>query len=242
VEAALYRELRAAVERRERLCVVTALEGPRLGAQLLVWPSGEMSGDLGGPRINQRASLHAHSILPGGRSGTKPFEGADGSVRLFFDVVTPAPNLVIVGAVHVAVPLVTFAHEMGYRTVVVDPRRAFLSEERFGHADERVDEWPGEALARVGLDSESCVATLSHDPKLDLPALEAALASPARYVGALGSTRTHARRVEALAERGLSEEQIARIHAPIGLDLGGRRAEEIALAVIAEITADAHGK
>lgn len=146
------------------------------------------------------------------------------------------------GAVHAAMSLVRLAREMGFETVVVDPRAAFATEERFPEADRLLVAWPGEVLGtEVPLDESTSLATLSHDPKIDLPALEAALASPCRYVGALGSSRTHAKRVKALEERGVAAEAIARIHSPIGLDLGGRRAEEIALSVIAEVVAVRHG-
>jgi xanthine dehydrogenase accessory factor len=123
---------------------------------------------------------------------------------------------------------------LGFRTVVVDARSAFASAERFAHADELVLAWPDEAL-EGRLDARSCVAVLTHDPKLDDPALRVALASPARYIGALGSPKTHTTRLGRLRAEGFSDEQLARIHGPIGLPIGAKTPEEIALSVLAEV-------
>ena len=147
----------------------------------------------------------------------------------------------IVGGVHIATALVALARTLGYRTVVVDPRPAFANRERFPHADRIEAAWPDEALASLGLTASTAVAVLTHDPKLDDPALRAALPSAAFYVGALGSQRTQARRRERLREAGLTDPQLDRLKAPIGLDLGGRSPEEIALAVMAEVVASRHG-
>ena len=129
---------------------------------------------------------------------------------------------------------------LGFRTVVVVARGAFATPERFAHADELVNEWPDEALAGR-LNSNSFVVLLTHDPKLDDPALKVALPSPARYVGALGSPSTHAKRLARLRGEGLPEDQLARLHAPIGLKIGGNTPEEIAVSIIAEIVAARHG-
>ena len=168
--------------------------------------------------------------------------GAGGPGRdLFVDVLAPPPRLIIVGAVHAAVHLVAMAKEAGFETIVVDPRTAFATEERFAHADRLLHDWPDEALQSLNLDQGSYVALLSHDLKLDVPALKVALPR-ARYVGALGSSKTHAKRLARLAEEtGIEGPLAERIHNPIGLDLGGRRAEEIAVAVLAEIVGVSHG-
>ena len=160
----------------------------------------------------------------------------------FLEVTLPAPTLVIVGGVHIAVALVPLAKSVGYRVVVVDPRPAFASSARFPLADEIVGDWPNDALAKIGLTSQTAVAVFAHDPKLDDPALQVALPSAAFYVGALGSKRTQEKRRARLAEAGVSEEHLARLHAPIGLDLGGRSPEEIALSVIAQIVAARNGR
>ena len=146
------------------------------------------------------------------------------------------------GAVHIAAALVTYAHTLGFYTIVIDPRTAFVTSERFPHADELIPRWPDVVFAEAVLDENACVVVLTHDEKIDNPALAMALRSPARYIGALGSRRTHAKRVAALKALGLEDAQIARIHAPVGLDIGARRPEEIALAIMAEIVAVMNGK
>ena len=159
----------------------------------------------------------------------------DRELDLLIDVHVPQETLVIVGAVHIAIPLVNFARELGLHTVVIDARPIFATQDRFDHADELIRSWPEDALREMKLNESTYVVTLTHDEKLDTPALIYALDHPAGYIGALGSKRTHAKRVAVLREAGVSDEQIDRIHAPIGLDLGGRGPEEIALSIIAEI-------
>lgn len=160
--------------------------------------------------------------------------------RVFLEVVNPPLRLVVVGAVHIAQFLVPMAKLLGYRPIVIDPRRTFATPERFPDV-EIVHEWPDDALRALDPDRRTAVVTLTHDPKLDDPALEVALRSPAFYVGALGSRRTHARRVERLKAAGFSDAEIARIHAPIGLDIGAVSPAEIALSIMAEITAVLRG-
>jgi xanthine dehydrogenase accessory factor len=158
-----------------------------------------------------------------------------GPQAYLLDALAPAPRLIIVGAVHIAAPLVTLANTIGFRTLVVDARRAFATPARFGHATAIHIGWPADILPTLALDRQTFVVTLTHDDKLDLPALAYALSTPARYVGALGSKRTLPARQAALRALGVTPAQLARLHAPVGLDLGGRRPEEIALAILAEI-------
>ncbi len=146
----------------------------------------------------------------------------------------PPPRVILIGAVHIAQTLAPMLRLAGFQVVVVDPRSAWLTPERFPDTTV-VAAWPDDALADLAVDHRTAVVTLSHDPKLDDPALRHALASPAFYVGALGSRRTHARRVGRLQEEGIDEGALARIHAPVGLDLGGRHPAEIAVAIAAEI-------
>jgi len=153
----------------------------------------------------------------------------------FVAVRNPPLRLAIVGAAHIAQPLFVMAGEAGYDVTVIDPREAFASAARFPGA-KLVHDWPDAALAAHGLDIRTAVVTLTHDPKLDDPALRAALESPVFYIGALGSTRTHAKRVARLKEAGFPEAQIARIDAPIGLDIGSRTPAEIAVAILAQLT------
>lgn len=153
----------------------------------------------------------------------------------FISVHNPPLRMIIVGAVHIAQPLVAMARLAGYDPVLVDPRAAFGSAARF--PGERIlDDWPDEALARAGLDARTAVVTLTHDPKLDDPAIRAALDSNVFYLGCLGSTRTHAKRVDRLSAAGVAKGDIARIHAPVGLDIGAKSPAEIAVSIMAEVT------
>ncbi len=153
----------------------------------------------------------------------------------FITLFNPPLRLIVVGAVHIAQALLPMARLAGYDPVLIDPREAFGSKTRF--PGERIlHDWPDEALAEVGLDARTAVVTLTHDPKLDDPAIMAALSSDAFYLGCLGSTRTHTKRLDRLREAGLDEAVLARIHAPVGLDIGARSPAEIAVAVLAEIT------
>lgn len=155
--------------------------------------------------------------------------------NLFRAVHNPPLRLVIVGAVHIAQPLVQMARLTGYDVVLSDPRDSFASASRF--PDETfLEGWPDEALDAYGLDARTAVVTLSHDPKIDTPALQTALASEVFYVGALGSTRTHAKRVAALTEAGIADDVIARIDGPIGADIGAVSPAEIAVSIMAEMT------
>jgi xanthine dehydrogenase accessory factor len=174
-------------------------------------------------------------------SGTVAIPVGAGVVEIFLEVFPPRPRLIVFGGVHVAVALVRLARELGYRTIVADGRAAFANRERFPDADEILVAWPEEAFARVGLDRASYVAVLTHDPKFDEPALAIALRSDARYVGAIGSRRTQAARRDRLLARGVTEAELGRLRGPIGLDLGGRGAAEIALAILAEMTAVRYG-
>ncbi|MFV1876960.1 XdhC family protein [Nioella sp.] len=153
----------------------------------------------------------------------------------FIDIHNPPLRMAIVGAVHIAQALVPMARLAGYDPVVIDPRPAFGAEARFP-GETLMEDWPDEALAAYGLDPRTAVVTLTHDPKLDDPAIRAALASDCFYLGCLGSTRTHAKRVERLTEAGFSADQIARIHGPVGLDIGAQGPAEIAISIMAEIT------
>lgn len=185
--------------------------------------------DLNGPerRLAEPGEFAARFRLD--RSGVEE----DG--RTFVAIHNPPLRMMVVGAVHIAQPLVRMAAMAGYDAVIVDPRPAFASAARFPGVTV-LDDWPDEALAAQGLDARTAVVTLTHDPKLDDPAIRAALQSDCFYLGCLGSTRTHAKRVARLTEAGFSEAEIGRIHAPVGLDLGGRSPAEIAISVMAQVT------
>jgi len=156
--------------------------------------------------------------------------------KVFIEVFNPPLRLMVVGAVHIAQPLARIAALAGYAVTVIDPRSAFASTERFPGV-ELSTEWPDEAMARLKPDRRTAVVTLTHDPKVDDPALIAALRSPAFYIGALGSKKTHAARLKRLAEAGFKDGECARIHGPVGLDIGATSPAEIAVSILAEITA-----
>ena len=171
------------------------------------------------------------------KSGTVEIDGRE----VFINVYNPPLRLIIIGAVHIAQALAPMAEQAGYDVVIVDPRTAFATVQRF--ESERLDtRWPDVALPEIGLDTRTALVALTHDPKLDDPALQLAVGSPAFYIGALGSRRTHAKRVERLREGGMSEEGIARISAPVGLAIGAVGPAEIAVSIIAEMTAALRGR
>jgi xanthine dehydrogenase accessory factor len=163
-------------------------------------------------------------------------------VGVYLEPFLPPPVLVIIGGVHTAIPLTLFAKELGFYVIVADPRAKFASRERFPGADEVLLEWPDEALAHLDIDNATYIVLLTHDPKIDEPTLAAALQTEAAYIGAIGSRGTHAARFERMAEWGVTREQLERVYAPIGLDLGGRSPEETALSIISEVIAVKNGR
>src|SRR6266571_3378957 len=189
---------------------------------------------------NESATLRTNlstgeaELVTGTPSGTE-LARRDGDV--FVEPFRRPAQLVIVGAIHIAIPLHRLAKLMGYRVTVVDARAKFATKERFPDADELIVGWPDEAMSRLTLDSSTYVVILTHDPKFDLPALRAVLGKDVGYIGAIGSRKTNENRFASLRSEGFTDEQIARVHGPIGLDLGGRGAEETALGILAEITA-----
>jgi xanthine dehydrogenase accessory factor len=163
-------------------------------------------------------------------------------VEIFIEPFLPQPRMIIVGAVQIATALVNFAHEIGYKTIVTDPRSAFLTPERFPTADLIIHAWPDNALENIHLNPHDCFVVLSHDEKIDVPALLFALETTCSYIGLLGSRKTRDGIFSLLRQAGISVSRIARIHSPIGLDIGAIRPEEIALAIIAEIIASQNKK
>jgi xanthine dehydrogenase accessory factor len=158
-------------------------------------------------------------------------------IEVFMEAILPLPTIIVVGGVHITIALMALAKTLGYRTVVVDPRSAFGNEERFPNVDQLIQAWPQDAFQQVPLTRSTAVAMLTHDPKLDDPALQIALPSSAFYVGALGSKATQAKRRQRLLTQGLTEAQLNRLHGPIGLDIGAGTPEEIAISIMAEIVA-----
>ena len=229
-----------AVREARLVALATVLDGPQIGARLLLWPDGASMGTLGDATLDRTVQERAAALLAALRSERATFATAHGPADVFIAVEAPPPKLVIVGAVHAAMALVTFGKTLGYHTVVVDPRTAFATPARFAHADRLVAGWPDVVLPTLRIDESTCIVVLTHDEKIDDPALAYACRSPARYIGALGSRRTHAARIERLLQAGLSVDEVNRIHAPIGLAIGAQRPEEIAVSIIAEIVATAN--
>ena len=171
-----------------------------------------------------------------------PYDTPLGRWEVFIESFAPPQHLVIVGAVHVAIPLCRMAKLLGYRVTVMDPRGVFATPARFPEADRLLVEWPQDGFPMLDINRGTSVVVLTHDPKLDLPALTHALNSDARYIGAIGSRTTTEQRKEELAQMGATPEQIARLHAPIGLRIGSRTPAEIALSIMAEVVAVRRGK
>ena len=198
------------------------------GAQALVSKTGS-EGEL---TLSPDAADRVLQLLDDDRSGT--LETAAG--LLFVEVWNPKPRLLVIGAVHTAQELVPLARAAGYEVTVIDPRTAFGTPARFPNTT-LLNGWPNEALAALAPDRRTAILTLTHDPKIDDPALEAGLRSEAFYIGALGSRRTHAKRVERLKEAGFDDAAIGRIRGPVGLAIGAQTPMEIAISIMAEITA-----
>jgi xanthine dehydrogenase accessory factor len=217
-----------------RGAVVTVMEGDNLGAKLLVLPDGSRSGTLGSSELDDAAAARADDLMWSEQSERLRHD----DTLLFIDVTFPPPRLIVFGAVDFAAQLCKLAAAVGWRPFVVDPRSRFAQKARFPDAEDVVAAWPEEAFAKLGgIDRATAIAVLTHDPKLDDAALTIALRSDAAYIGAMGSRRAQEKRRERLLALGLEESDLARIAAPIGLDLGAVTAEETALSIMGEIVA-----
>jgi xanthine dehydrogenase accessory factor len=217
--------LEAVVEARaeKRPVVVLTPLGPEGEARLWLRGDGALPPDLRDAAERALTTDQAATV-----------ETANGAV--FLNPINPPLKLVIVGAVHIAEPLASMATLLGYAVTIVDPREGYTRADRWPSGVVVSTEWPDESRAVKELDHRTAVVTLSHDPKIDDPALEAALRSPAFYVGALGSKRSHAKRLERLAAQGVSGEALARVHGPAGLAIGARSPAEIALSIVSQMT------
>ncbi len=230
--------LAAAVVSEQPVARALVVQGPEAveGSSVVVGPDGWAAGEV--ERAWEEAlRAEATDALASGVCQMRCVRVGESEAEVFVDVMMGPPRLVIVGAVHIAVGLTQLAKVLGYRVVIVDPRRAFATRERFPQADALLTLWPEEGLRQAGLTPTTAVVALSHDPKLDDPALVAALRSPAFYVGALGSKRTQALRRRRLLRAGLSEDEVSRLHGPIGLDIGAQSPGEIALSILAQMIA-----
>jgi xanthine dehydrogenase accessory factor len=214
---------------KHAVVLVTELQS---GAQALVYPQ-EAFGDLA---LDGDALARIREALEADESGTLELSGK----RLFLQVQNPPLRLIIIGAVHIAQTLAPMAALAGYSVAIIDPRRAFATDARFPDV-KLFGDWPDEAMVTMTLDRRTAVVTLTHDPKLDDPALQSALKADVFYIGALGSRKTHAARLGRLKAAGFSEAECARIHGPVGLDIGALSPAEIAVAILAQITAVLRG-
>ena len=219
----------------KRAALVTVVSGPHAGDRLLVRADGGTEGSIGDAELEAEAIAGANDLMWEERSEVRG--------DLFIDVTAPAPRVLIFGAVEYANHLAHFARVTGWRPYVIDPRAQFATRERFPDADEVVVSWPGDAFEHLGgIDKATYLAVLTHDPKIDDEVLTLALSAEPAYIGAMGAKRTQADRRERLLAAGVAEEDLARISAPIGVDLGGSSAEEVALAIMAELVAVRYGR
>ncbi|MCG8357442.1 MAG: XdhC family protein [Kiloniellales bacterium] len=221
MKRSLFVELMAAREAKRPVALITDLNS---GAQLLL--DREPIGDL---KVTPEILTQARESLLQDRSGML------GEGPLFVQAFNPPLRMFVVGAVHISQALVPMARLAGFEVIVIDPRRAWATEARFPGVTIETD-WPDEVMQRLKLDHRSAVIALTHDPKIDDPALSEALKAPVFYIGALGSKKTHAKRLERLAEHGFGPSDFTRIHGPIGLDIGAKSPAEIAIAILAEVT------
>jgi xanthine dehydrogenase accessory factor len=230
-------KLADALENNRLSVIATVIKGTGLSRKVFISKERSITGTLGSAKLDQELV----AALPENWATHQPFPHtlSDGEV-VFIDFIVPVPRLVIIGASHIAIPLVALANTLDFQTIVVDARSAFATRERFPHADELIVGWPTKELEKLNIDAATCIVCLSHDDKQDNPSLLYAVNSDARYIGALGSRVTTAKRMTELREEGATEEQLARIHAPIGLKIGSRSPAEIALSIMAEIVATAH--
>ena len=248
LDDALYGPLRDALVANEPVAVATVVEGPGAGASLLVRPGAEPVGSLGDPDLDRVVARDAEGELASGATEIRHY-GLHGEARrdqaaVFVESFAPAPRMLIFGAVDFTGALASLAKLLGYRVTVCDAREVFATARRFPMADEVVVDWPHRLLEQVGagLGPRDAVCVLTHDHKFDVPAIVAALGTGAGYIGAMGSRRTHAGRIARLREEGVDESGIARVMAPIGLDIGARTPEETAVAICAEIIAQRTGR
>ena len=242
----LYTELRDLLDKKQGVALATVVGGPEhIGTKLLVFPDHTAHGTLGLPELDERVRTDAQHAIWSGSASISSYtlsEKENQQFDVFIEGFPPPPTLIIVGAGHIAIPLTTFAKTLNYHVVVIDARAAFATRERFPSADELIVAWPDEVLEKMDLNPSTSVAVLTHDPKFDEPTLKVLLTRQVGYIGAIGSRKTGVERAERLKKQGLTEEQLSRIHGPIGLNIGGTEPEEMALAIMAEVVAVRHGR
>jgi xanthine dehydrogenase accessory factor len=235
-----------AVRTQSPVAVATVVAGPasRLGARLVVWPD-RVDGTTGSQRLDEAIRDDARGLLDVGRNAMLTY-GVDGQRRgeglsVFVESFAPPPRMIVFGAIDFAAAVARVGSFLGYRVTVCDARPTFATRKRFPEVDEVIVAWPHRYLAETEVDERTVVCVLTHDPKFDVPLLEVALRKPLAYLGAMGSRRTNEDRADRLRELGFTEDDLVRLHAPIGLDVGGRTPEETAVSVAAEIIASRWG-
>lgn len=221
--------------------VATVTDGPApRGATLAVW-ADEAAGSLGSEGLDAAVAADARGVLAQGSTGMRHYgprgQRREDDVSVFLHSFAPPPRMLVFGAIDYAAAVARIGDFLGYRVTVCDARPVFATPKRFPEGVEVVVDWPHRYLDRTETDARTVVCVLTHDPKFDVPLLEQALRRPAAYIGAMGSRRTHEDRAKRLREAGLGEEQLARLRSPVGLDLGARTPEEVAVSVAAEIVA-----
>lgn len=242
VPTPIYDALAAALGADRPVALATVVEGPAIGAKLLVEPDEPALGSLGDPDLDRVVARDALAELAAGLTSTRHYgvrgEARERAVGVFIESFAAPPRMIIFGAVDFTAALARVAKVLGYHVTVCDARAVFATPARFPMADSVVNDWPDRYLGTVdALGPRDAVCVLTHDAKFDVPALVSALATSAGYIGAMGSRRTHAARVERLRQAGLSDADLHRVMAPIGLDIGSRTPEETAVAICAEIIA-----
>jgi xanthine dehydrogenase accessory factor len=246
----IYETLRDAIHAEEPVVLATVIEGPadRLGMKLLAQPHGEVQGSLGESELDRVVLRDALGNLEQGVTATRHYglhgEARERDLSVFIESFAPPPRMVIFGAVDFTAALATVAKVLGYRVTVCDARPVFATRARFRAADEVVVDWPNRYLEKVGaeLTPRDAVCVLTHDHKFDVPAITAALDTRVGYIGAMGSRKTKTQRDERLRDAGVTDEQLARVMAPIGLDIGARTPEETAISICGEIIAMRTGR
>jgi len=240
--------LREALAAARPVVLTTRVDGAAPGRWLLVEADGRHAGSLGDPELDRVVARDATGSLAAGHSGLRHYgpqgQARDDAVAVFVHPFAPPPRLVVIGAVDFSAALVRVGKVLGYRVTVCDPRAAFATTARFPEADEVVVDWPHRYLAGVGptLGPRDAVCVLTHDHRVDVPAVVAALATDVGYLGAMGSRRTHAERATRLREAGVDDAGLDRLRSPIGIDLGARTPEEVAISIVAEIIATRTGR
>ena len=239
----IFDRLREAIRDERPIALATVVEGANVGAKLLVEPDAPAEGSLGDPDLDRVVARDVLGELAAGTSGVRHYgehgEARERAVSVFVETFAAPPQLLVFGAVDFTGALVRLGKVLGYRTTVCDAREVFATPARFPFADEVVVDWPHRLLERVGADlgPRDAVCVLTHDPKFDVPAVIAALRTEVGYLGAMGSRRTTDDRNRRLRDEDVTDDEIARIMAPIGLDLGARTPEETAVSILAEIIA-----